>query len=701
VKKEFVLKGLTCANCAGKIEREAALIQGVSSASVNLMAQILTLEVAPSGQKAASKEVVKIVKTHEPSVKVLEKDSADSHEAEEDERKSPLKLICLIVGAVLFALGLLLKLAEPWSLALFSLAYLLVGGEVLLKAIKNIFKGKVFDENFLMTLATVGAFATHYYSEGVAVMLFYQVGEAFQDMAVNRSRKSISALMDIRPDYANLLTEGRARRVNPKDVHVGDLIQVKAGERIPLDGVVVKGTAMLDTAAITGESLPREAKEGDEVLSGSINTSGLLTLKVTKEFGESTVSKILDLVQNASGRKSQTESFISKFARIYTPVVVFAAVALALLPPLLLQDASFSEWLHRALVFLVVSCPCALVISIPLSFFGGLGGASRSGILIKGGNYLEALNNTEIAVFDKTGTLTQGKFGVSELHPAEGFTEEELLYLAACAEQSSSHPIARSIVEAYGKSLEAAVVESYEELAGKGISVLIDGKAVLAGNSELLRSKGVEFSSTQEGATVVHIAADGRYAGCILLADTLKPDSAETIRQLKAMGIKTAMLTGDNSSAAAKAAAELGVDEYYAQLLPHQKVEKLELLAKSKAPKGSLIFVGDGINDAPVLAAADVGIAMGGVGSDAAIEAADAVIMTDAPYKLVTAIKIARKTRRIVMQNIIFALGVKAIILVLGAFGIAGMWEAVFGDVGVALIAVLNAMRALKVIDNA
>jgi Cd2+/Zn2+-exporting ATPase len=599
-------------------------------------------------------------------------------------------------GAALFTAGLLFNFPEPFRLVVFAAAYLLIGGEVLFEAARHIARGRIFDENFLMAAASLGAFAIGEYPEGVAVMLFYQIGEAFQRLAVKRSRSSISALMDIRPPFANLKEGGDLRKVRPETVKPGDLIVVKPGEKVPLDGIVVLGHSALDTQALTGESLPRDVESGSEVLSGAINTSGLLEIRVTKEFSESTVSKILALVENAGSRKAPVENFITKFARYYTPAVVAAALALAVLPPIFVPGALFADWLRRALVFLVVSCPCALVISVPLSFFGGIGGASRQGILVKGGNYLEALTAADTVVFDKTGTLTKGIFTVSEIVPAEGWKDEDLLFFAASAESGSTHPIALSILNAYGKQPERNRITSHEEIAGKGIRVTVDGKSVLAGNSRLLEAEGIDSGEQgKDGATVVHVAVDGRYAGYIAASDEPKSDAKAALAGLRAAGIKRiVMLTGDNKTTGERIGGELGLDEVYSELLPHQKVEQLEKLEAGERSGGKLVFAGDGINDAPALARSDIGIAMGGVGSDAAIEAADIVLMTDEPSKLVTAFRIARRTHGIVWQNIIFALGVKSVILVLGALGIATMWAAVFGDVGVALIAVFNAMRA-------
>lgn len=561
---------------------------------------------------------------------------------------------------------------------------------------ENITRGQVFDEHFLMSVSTIGAFAIGEYPEAVAVMLFYQVGEFFQSLAVKRSRKSISDLMDICPDSATVKRNGVLQVVSPESVAVGEIIVVKPGEKIPLDGIVVDGESMLDTKALTGESVPRSIRKGDEALSGCINQSGLLTLKVTKSFGESTVSKITDLVENASARKAPTENFITTFARYYTPVVVGMAAVLAIIPPLVL-GGGWSEWLRRGFVFLIVSCPCALVISIPLTFFGGIGAASKRGVLVKGSNYLEALNKVSVVVFDKTGTLTKGVFEVANIIPAAGYQKEQVLEYAAQAESYSNHPIAKSILATYGKPIDQKQFSSFEEISGHGISVMVQGKKVLAGNSKLMESEKIAYAACDAAGTKFYVAADGSYVGCILIADEVKPDSKCAIAELKKIGVeKTVMLTGDDERIGKSVADELGLDAYYAQLLPDQKVEKLEMLDKQKRQGSKLAFVGDGINDAPVLARADVGIAMGGLGSDAAIEAADVVLMTDEPSKLVEAIDVAKATKRIVMQNIVIALGIKSVFLVLGALGMAGMWEAVFGDVGVTIIAVLNAMRILK-----
>jgi Cd2+/Zn2+-exporting ATPase len=694
------LEGLCCPVCAGKIEKQVGALEGVVKASVDFTSQRLTLEIGERGNAGnIAAEARSIVRYVEPNVVMNEKntEAGEGVMAETPRnRRSWIRRALLGLGAILFAAGLVFPLPGYAELAVFLLSYCLAGGDVVWRALKNISRGQIFDENFLMSLATAGAFAIGEYPEAVAVMLFYQVGEAFQSYAVGRSRKSISALMDIRPDFANLKTGSGLRRVSPGEVKPGDIILVKPGEKIPLDGTVIEGRSALDTSALTGESMPRDVEAGSEVLSGVINKSGLLTIQVSKEFGEATVSKILQLVQNAGSRKAKVENFITKFARYYTPAVVFAALGLAILPPLFLPGAGFGEWLHRALVFLVVSCPCALVISIPLSFFGGIGGASRRGILVKGSNYLEALNSVDTVVFDKTGTLTRGIFSVTRIVPRD-ITEEELLYFAAHAESHSSHPIAQSILKAYGKQVSAGNIAGYEEIAGQGVRVRVDGRTILAGNGKLLENADIPYDKPDAPGTLVYLALDGVYAGYIVISDQLKRDSKRAVADLKALGIKTiAMFTGDSPQVAEKIGEETGIDTIYAGLLPHEKVEKLEEMERQRTGAGSLLFVGDGINDAPVLARADVGIAMGGVGSDAAIEAADVVLMTDEPSKIAEAIGIAKRTRTIVWQNIIFALGVKLVILVLGALGIASMWEAVFGDVGVAVIATINATRTLK-----
>lgn len=604
----------------------------------------------------------------------------------------------IIIGAAVLATAVMLSLNNEWlQIALFIISYIIVGGDVVKRAVKNIFKGQVFDENFLMSIATIGAFFIGEYPEGVAVMLFYQVGELFQSYAVGKSRKSIASLMDIRPDYANVKKGDELVKVDPDEVQIGDIIIIKAGEKIPLDGKVIEGSSMIDTSALTGESVPREVEVGSDILSGCININGVITAEVTKEFGESTVSKILDLVENASSKKSNSEQFITKFARYYTPIVVIIAVFLAIIPPLVIDGATFSDWIYRALAFLVVSCPCALVISIPLSFFGGIGGASKKGVLVKGSNYLEALAETEIVVFDKTGTLTKGVFNVQEIHP-EGVSKEELLELTAHAESYSNHPISLSLKRAYSKEIDNGRISDVEEISGHGVIATVDGKKVMAGNIKLMKMMDIPYFKGELIGTIVHVAVNNKYIGYIVIADEVKEDSAQAIKELKAANIKqTVMLTGDNKSIGSKVAKELGLDKVYAELLPADKVEKLEELFSQKSKKGKLAFVGDGINDAPVLARADIGIAMGGLGSDAAIEAADVVIMTDEPSKIATTMKISKKTLKIAHQNIVFAIGIKIIVLILSAFGITTMWAAIFADVGVTIIAVLNAFRALNV----
>ena len=611
-------------------------------------------------------------------------------------KKQKHLLTRIIVAAVLFAAGGLLHL-EGWvELGVYLVCYAVIGWDIVWKAITNILHGQVFDENFLMTIATVGALILGEHSEGVAVMLFYQVGEWFQSYAVSKSRRSITSLMDIRPDYANIEKDGKLIQVDPEDVKIGDTIIVKPGERVPLDGKIIKGSSTLDTSALTGESMPREVEAGMEVISGCINQTGILTIQTTKEFGESTVAKILDLVENASDKKGRMENFITRFARYYTPVVVFAALALAVLPPLVTGQA-FSIWIYRALTFLVISCPCALVISIPLSFFGGIGGASKIGVLVKGSNYLEALAYTETVVFDKTGTLTKGSFAVTEIQ-ANGMTDEELLELAAYAEDYSNHPISLSIQKAYGKKIDNSRITDVQEIAGHGVQAVIDGMTVLAGNAKLMEREHISYTAPNAIGTVVYVAFDGRYAGCIVIADEVKADAPAAIKELKAAGIRrTVMLTGDADAVGQDVARRLGLDRAYTELLPADKVDRVEELLAQKSDKGMLAFVGDGINDAPVLARADVGIAMGALGSDAAIEAADVVLMTDEPSKIAAVMQIARKTIRISNENIVFALGVKFLVLILGALGRANMWAAVFADVGVSVIAILNAIRAMRV----
>ena len=581
--------------------------------------------------------------------------------------------------------------------ALFIISYLIVGFSILKKAVRNIFRGKVFDENFLMAVATIGAFAIGEFPEAVAVMLFYQVGELFQSYAVDKSRKSISSLMDIRPDYANVLRDGKEEKIDPDEVKIGEIIVVKPGEKIPLDGMIIEGSSMLDTKALTGESVPVTVKENDEVLSGSINESGKILIKVTKGYEESTVSKILDLVENASNKKSKSENFITKFAKYYTPTVVIIALILAVVPPFIFKNTSFTEWIYRALSFLVVSCPCALVISIPLSFFGGIGGASKKGILIKGSNYLEALAGTEIAVFDKTGTLTKGVFEVQKIEN-KNISKDELLEIAAYAENYSNHPIAKSIKNAYKKEIDTNRIKNIKEISGHGISVTIDDKHILIGNEKLMEENKIQYTKSEDVGTILYVAVDNKYVGLIIISDEIKEDSKNLVKKLKELGVKkTVMLTGDKKQVGENVAEKLGIDEVYTELLPDGKVEKVEELMKEKTEKGKLIFVGDGINDSPVLAMSDIGIAMGALGSDAAIEAADVVIMTDEPSKIADSIGLSRKTMKIVKENIVFAIFIKVLVLVLTAVGLATMWEAVFADVGVSIIAIINALRMLNV----
>ncbi|WP_438493323.1 heavy metal translocating P-type ATPase [Paenibacillus sp. IHBB 3054] len=763
VRRQWVLEGLDCANCAMKIENKVKKIEGVSSCSVNFAMKMMTLETAAAYADTVSEEAKRTVTTLEPHVKLKEVQTAvarkkqqaaavnsasseaqgqahahahhehqghthghsqgeahghshthgsneahnhdhahdeahgHSHSHEHGEGDTRKILLRLGAGGILAAAGMFLPVSGFLELLIFLAAYFIVGGEVVWSAARNIVRGQVFDENFLMALATIGAFAIGEYPEGVAVMLFYQVGELFQGLAVNRSRRSITALMDIRPEFAFLKEGEKLRKVSPEEVAVGDIIVIKPGEKVPLDGTILEGSAMMDTSALTGESVPRSAEPGAQVLSGFINRNGVITVQVTQTFGESAVSKILELVQNASSNKAKTENFITKFARAYTPVVVITALLLAVLPPLFISGATFSDWIYRALVFLVISCPCALVVSIPLGFFGGIGAASRNGILVKGSNYLEALNDVKIVVFDKTGTLTKGQFKVTGIFPAEGIAESELLRVAAYAESHSPHPIAESIRSAYGEDIPGEAIADYNEISGHGIAVTVEGRAVLAGNARLMEREGISSGTPKVSGTIVHIAVDKQYAGYLVISDEVKDDSLQAIRKLKALGIrKTVMLTGDASSVAEAVGRQLGIDEIHAELLPQHKVEAVERLEKEKSQREKIIFVGDGINDTPVLARADVGIAMGGLGSDAAIEAADIVIMTDEPSKIAAAIGIAKRTRSIVWQNIIFALAVKAIFLLLGAFGIATMWEAVFSDVGVTVLAVLNSIRALQ-----
>lgn len=613
-------------------------------------------------------------------------------------RKMSKQLIKIIISLLLVVISLLLKFdTELYSNILYVIAYIIVGYDIVLKAVRNIFKGKVFDENFLMTVATIGAFCIGEFPEAVAVMLFYQIGELFQSYAVDRSRKSVASLMDIRPDYANVYRENEIERVGPDEVNIGEIILVKPGEKIPLDGIVVDGESMLNTQALTGESVPRKVTVNDEVLSGCINNDGILKIKVSKEFEESTVSKILDLVENASSRKSKSENFISKFAKYYTPIVVIVSVALAVIPPLVIKEALFSDWLYRALSFLVVSCPCALVISIPLSFFGGIGAASKIGVLIKGSNYLEALASAEIVVCDKTGTLTEGVFKVQKIK-AIGYSDDELLRYAAYAEGFSNHPISISLKQAYNKEINEKLVTETQEISGKGVLAKVDGKMVLVGNEKIMKEYNIKFQKSEETGTIVYVAINDEFAGTILIADKIKEDSYKAVKLFKNNNVKkVVMLTGDRDNISESVANELNLDEYHAELLPQDKVSWVEKLMTQKSSGGKLIFVGDGINDAPVLALSDIGVAMGGLGSDAAIEAADVVIMTDEPSKIASSVQISKKTMRIVKQNIVFAIAVKIGVLIFSAFGVSTMWEAVFADVGVSVLAIVNALRVLRI----
>lgn len=688
---KYILKGLDCPNCAAKIEAKVNSLKDVKYATLSFATQTLEIELHGNvNQESIVNEIKSLIKDLEPDVEVLEK---TEEKQDEEEGHSKIELVKIIVSAILFTIGIIFEFGKTTELVIFLSSYIIIGYEIIFKAIKNIFKGDVFDENFLMTIATIGAFGIGEFHEAVAVMLLYSVGEFLQDKAVEKSRKSITKLMDIRPDYANLKTEGEINKVSPSEICVGDEIIVKPGERIPLDGIILEGESLIDTSALTGESVPRNMKEENEILSGMINKTGVLTVKVTKTFENSTVSKILELVQNASNKKAHTEKFITKFARIYTPIVVLLAVLIVAIPTLFIKDALFSDWLYKALVFLVISCPCALVISIPLSFFSGIGGASKRGILVKGANYLEILNKIDTVVFDKTGTLTKGVFNVTEIVPVGEISKEELLEYCAYAESYSNHPIATSIVKTYGKDIDKSKIKGYTEISGNGIKASVNWETVLVGNSKLMIQEKIKYEEKAIIGTVVHVAIGGKYKGYIVISDVIKEDSKSAIKGLKQLGIKnTVMLTGDTKQIAEHIGEEIGIDKVVAELLPVDKVEELEKCMKD----GKVVFVGDGINDSPVLARADVGIAMGGIGSDSAIEASDVVIMTDEPSKIVTAIKIARKTRKIVIENIVLAMVVKLAAMTLGAFGIATIWEAVIADVGVTIIAVINSIRALQ-----
>lgn len=698
IQFKIKLKGLDCPHCVGEIEEGTKKLKGIENVSVNLMKQEMTINLQDTIKKQEIfHDIEKLVHFHEPDVEVNWIDETKKEEDTEDFQKELKKRISFYaVGIVLF-LGAAVGLFETtFSSILYLVSYFIFGFDVLKNAVRNILKGQVFDENFLMSISTIGAIAIGELSEAVFVMLFYQIGETFQQIAVNRSRKSIKELMNIRPDFANLETAEGLVEVSPEDVEINDFIVVKPGEKVPLDGVVIEGSSQIDTSALTGESVPRGIAEGQEILSGSINITGILKIKVTKGFGESTVVKILELVENATTKKSKTEQFITKFARVYTPIVVIAAVMLAFLPPIFTAEADLSMWVGRALIFLVISCPCALVLSVPLGFFSGIGEAGKKGVLVKGSNYIHALSEARIVVFDKTGTLTKGVFEVTQIKAEKEIEEKELLKLTAMAESMSNHPIAKSIVARYELnfgSLEQIELEQYEEIGGHGIQVKIHEKQVTVGNKRLMDREKIHCEVYDGIGSVVYIAIDGSYAGRIVVSDSIKSTSKEAIQRLKKLGVqKTIMLTGDNHSTAQKISKELGLDEYYGELLPQDKVELIEKIACSNE-KGKILFVGDGINDAPVLARADIGIAMGGVGSDAAIEAADVVIMNDDLAKIADGIIIARNTNKIVNQNIVFALTVKVIVLALGAIGFATMWMAVFADVGVAFIAILNSMR--------
>ncbi len=693
--KKYKLRNLDCASCASKIEDNLTKLGEVKFVTVNFANATMTID-TDNIEKVKSK-----IKEIEPEVEVEDIDKKKSLVSVSELAENKWTIIKAVAGLALLLIGLIFeeKLHNtPYEMAEYALyvtAYLIVGWNVIASAVKNIIRGQFFDEQFLMAIATLGAFAIHQMPEAVAVMLFYVTGELFQDIAVGRSRKSIKSLLEIKPDYANLKSGMEILKVSPEEVKVGDTIIVKAGEKVPLDGTILEGTSFVDTAALTGESVPRKVKEKDDVMAGMINQSGLLTIKVNKVFGESSVSKILELVENATSQKAETEKFITTFARYYTPIVVIGALLLAILPPLLFSGQTFNDWIYRALVVLVISCPCALVISIPLGYFGGVGLASRKGILVKGSNFLDALTRVTTVVFDKTGTLTKGEFKVSEVVTSNGFSKEEILEYAAYAEVNSNHPVAQSITEAYHDKIDNTKITQTEEISGHGIKAVVDGKTILAGNDKLLHKENIQHPVCQVDGTVVHVAIDRIYAGYIIISDSLKDDAIEAIENLKAKKIQTVMLTGDNQYAAQAFAKRLGIKRFYSELLPEDKVKHIEqLIAENKG--GKVAFVGDGINDAPVIARADVGIAMGALGSDAAIETADVVLMTDSPSKVALAIDVAKTTRNIVWQNIYFAMGVKLAFIVLGIFGVATMWEAVFGDMGVALIAIFNALRILR-----
>lgn len=690
---QLTLEGLNCANCARKIEEKVGKMEGVKESNLNFTTTTLNVKLERKvKEEHAINEIKKIVEALEPHVKVEKKISGKTNVQRAKFEVKPT----LIIGTILYLIAVIGDFKGALALILFVASYLLIGGKVVLTAIKNIARGQLFDENFLMTVATIGAFSISEYPEAVAVMLFYEIGETIQGYAVNKSRSSISSLMDIRADYANIIIDGKEKKVSPETVKVEDVILVKPGEKVPLDGVVIEGESFIDTSALTGESVPRKIVPNDEILSGGINTSGLLKVKVTKKFGESTVSRILEMVENAASKKADTEKFITKFAKVYTPIVVVLAILIAVIPSIFIKDALFSTWLYRALVFLVVSCPCALVVSVPLGFFAGIGGASKKGVLVKGSNYLELLKDLETVVFDKTGTLTEGVFSVTEIN-TNGIDKEKLIEVAAMAESFSNHPIAISIIKEYGKEIDKEVIKEYKEISGHGIKAVINNEEVLVGNSKLMNEFNILYNEVDSIGTVVYCAINGEFKGSIVISDKIKENAVEALINLKKAGVKkTVMLTGDNKKTAYKVGEKINIDEVHSELLPLDKVKEVEEIMKRSNKNGKLAFVGDGVNDAPVLARADIGIAMGGIGSDAAIEAADIVLMKDDINALVDAINVSKKTNKILWQNIVFALGIKILVMVLGTFGIANMWTAVFADVGVTIIAIINSTRCFR-----
>lgn len=690
---QLTLEGLNCANCARKIEEKVGKMEGVKESNLNFTTTTLNVKLERKvKEEHAINEIKKIVEALEPHVKVEKKVSGKTNVQRAKFEVKPT----LIIGTILYLIAVIGDFKGALALILFVASYLLIGGKVVLTAIKNIARGQLFDENFLMTVATIGAFSISEYPEAVAVMLFYEIGETIQGYAVNKSRSSISSLMDIRADYANIIIDGKEKKVSPETVKVEDIILVKPGEKVPLDGVVIEGESFIDTSALTGESVPRKIVANDEILSGGINTSGLLKVKVTKKFGESTVSRILEMVENAASKKADTEKFITKFAKVYTPIVVVLAILIAVIPSIFIKDALFSTWLYRALVFLVVSCPCALVVSVPLGFFAGIGGASKKGVLVKGSNYLELLKDLETVVFDKTGTLTEGVFSVAEIN-TNGIDKEKLIEVAAMAESFSNHPIAISIIKEYGKEIDKEVIKEYKEISGRGIKAVINNEEVLVGNSKLMNEFNILYNEVDSIGTVVYCAINGEFKGSIVISDKIKENAVEALINLKKAGVKkTVMLTGDNKKTAYKVGEKINIDEVHSELLPLDKVKEVEEIMKRSNKNGKLAFVGDGVNDAPVLARADIGIAMGGIGSDAAIEAADIVLMKDDINALVDAINVSKKTNKILWQNIVFALGIKILVMVLGTFGIANMWTAVFADVGVTIIAIINSTRCFR-----